>query len=318
MKILFITLSNIGDVILTLPVLSALKDNFPDAAIDVVVGPRPKDIFAKDPKIRDTFIYNKHAGLKEKSRFISKLRKRRYDLAVDMRSSLLPFLIGAKKKTSFLFLGKKQLKHKRFTHLDKLKSLFIEYKDRVNVYIDRHDREKVGNLLLEKGLEKEDVLIGVSPSCRSPIKEWDRLGFIEVISCLLKERKCKVVLVGDDSQVNISREITAAVNSKDLIDLTGKVSLNELFALVERMQVLLTCDSACLHIASDLKIKVVSIFGPTDSREYGPTGKNDIVIRRDITCSPCKKARCIFSHECMSGINQDEVLNAMLKALKNG
>ena len=60
MKILFITLSNIGDVILTLPVLSALKDNFPDAVIDVVVGPRPKDIFAKDPKIRDVFVYDKH------------------------------------------------------------------------------------------------------------------------------------------------------------------------------------------------------------------------------------------------------------------
>ena len=71
-KILFITLSNIGDVILTLPVLSVLKDNFPDAFIDVVVGPRPEEVFKKDPRVSKVFIYNKHAALKDKMRFIRK------------------------------------------------------------------------------------------------------------------------------------------------------------------------------------------------------------------------------------------------------
>ena len=69
-KILFITLSNIGDVVLTLPVLSALKDRFPNKTIDVVVGPNGQDIFTKDPRINRVFIYDKHASLKDKFFFI--------------------------------------------------------------------------------------------------------------------------------------------------------------------------------------------------------------------------------------------------------
>ena len=95
-KILFITLSNIGDAILTLPVLSALRDNFPEASIDVVVGPRPQEIFKKDPRINVVFVYDKHAGLKDKITFIKKLKAEKYDLAIDMKASFLPVLIGAK------------------------------------------------------------------------------------------------------------------------------------------------------------------------------------------------------------------------------
>src|SRR3989338_7102793 len=101
-KILFITLSNIGDVILTLPVLSALKDNFKDADIDVVVGPRPKEIFVKDPRIHRIFVYDKHARIRDKIGFIRKLREERYDLAVDMRDSFIPFLIGARHRPGFI------------------------------------------------------------------------------------------------------------------------------------------------------------------------------------------------------------------------
>jgi len=76
----------------------------------------------------------------------------------------------------------------------------------------------------------------------------------------------------------------------------------------------LTGDSACLHIACDLGIKVAAIFGPTDPGEYGPTGEKDIVIRKDIKCAPCKNAQCSSKHECMQEISAGEVL-AAVKAL---
>lgn len=312
-KILFITLSNIGDVILTLPVLSALKDNFPDAEIDIVVGPRPKEIFAKDPRINKVFIYDKHAGLIHKIDFIKKLRDERYDLAVDIRASLIPFLIGAKNRTSLVSIKKSALKHKRSVHLDKLKTLGIEYKKGRALYIDTRDREEINRLLKESGLKEGDILIGVSPACRSRLKEWHTEGFIEVINNLLKRGDYKIILIGDDTQINISNEIKPAVKHGGLIDLIGKIDLNELFALIERLQLLLTCDSACMHIACELGVKVVAIFGPTDPEEYGPTGKDDIVIRKALKCSPCRKAICNFNHECMKGIGAGEVLEAIRK-----
>lgn len=315
-KILFITLSNIGDVILTLPVLSALKDNFPGAKIDVVTGPRPKEIFAKDAGVNRIFIYDKHAGLKEKFGLIKELRTEKYDLAIDMRSSIIPLLIGAKKRSGLISANKNALRHKKLMHLNKLKGLGIRYKDRRNICIDTKDREIVERLLGERGVKEGDILIGVSPSCRSVLKQWRTDGFIEVIKGLLSQGNYKVVLIGDPTQTGISGKIMDSVRSSDLIDLTGKTGLGQVFALIERMRALLTCDSAALHIACDLGVKVVAIFGPTDPEEYGPSGKCDVVIRKDLECAPCGKALCRFNHECMRQVSAEEVLRAALSILK--
>ncbi len=322
-KILFITLSNIGDAILTLPVLRALKDNFPDAIIDIVAGPRPEQVFKKDPRINRVFVYDKHARLKDKMAFVKKLRAEKYDLAIDMKTSLLPFLIGARYRTSMIVSRGRsrpspaEFKHKRLVHLDKLKPLGIKYEEQKNIYIDGGSRDKIEKILQDSGVKHADILIGVSPGSRSHLKQWKKEGFIDVINSILKNPQYKVILIGDINEAGLSKEITDAVKHPSLIDLTGKTSLNELFALIEKFDLLLTCDSASMHIASDLGVKVVAIFGPTDPNEYGPRGDKDIVIRKLLKCSPCKKAQCrIGTHECMSSISSEEVL-AAIKRITN-
>ena len=69
---------------------SGLAQRFSGEKIDVVVGPRPEEVFKKDPRVGNVFIYNKHAALKDKMRFIKRLKAERYDLAIDMKTSLLP------------------------------------------------------------------------------------------------------------------------------------------------------------------------------------------------------------------------------------
>lgn len=315
-KILFITLSNIGDVILTLPVLSALKDNFLDAYIDVMVGPKPEQVFKKDPRFRKVFIYDKHAGLKDKVKFIKALKAERYDLAVDMKASLLPVLIAAKNRTGLLPRHKSKIKHKRLIHLESLKGFGIRYREQKNIYIDEDSKSRIENVLQDNGVKHADILIGVSPGSRSHLKQWRREGFIDVIKSILKDPQYKVILIGDANEAGLSKEIAGAVKQPGLIDLTGKTDLSELFALIEKFNLLLTCDSASMHIASDLGVKVVAIFGPTDPEEYGPMGDKDIVIRKDIKCSPCKKAQCrLGTHECMNTISSEEVLSAVKKTI---
>ena len=322
-KILFITLSNIGDVILTLPVLSALKDNFPDAKIDILVGPRPEQVFRKDPRVNKIFIYDKHASLRGKAGFIKRLRNERYDLAVDMRSSLFPFFIGARYRTPIIIcraqacLSPTKLKHRRLAHLEKIRPLGIEYRKQKNIYIDEKDREKIKALLNDKGAGRNDIIIGIGHGAKSPLKQWKKQGFIEVINSILKQPGYKVVLIGDVNEMASSEGISHAVNNPGLIDLTGKTSLNELFAVIERFDLLLTCDSAGMHIASDLGVRVVAVFGPTDPEEYGPMGDKDIVIRKSLKCSPCKKAQCEFgTHECMETISAEEILSTIKEVLE--
>jgi len=313
-KILFITLSNIGDVILTLPVLSALKDSFPEASIDVVVGPRPQEVFKKYPRVSKVFIYDKHAGLKDKITFIKKLKAEKYDLAIDMKTSLLPLLIGAKYRSALLPVARSGIKHKRLIHLESLRPFGLIYKQQKNIYIDDESREKIEDILQTSGIKNTDIIIGVCPGSKSHLKQWKKQGFADVISSILKNPHYKVILIGNANEAGLSKEIAASVRQQGIIDLTGKTSLNELFALVEKFNLLLTGDSASLHAASDLGVKVAAVFGPTDPEEYGPQGKGDIVIRKNLRCSPCKKAQCKFgTHECMEAISAQEVLEAMSK-----
>ncbi|MDO8603317.1 MAG: glycosyltransferase family 9 protein [Candidatus Omnitrophota bacterium] len=311
-KILFITLSNIGDVVLTLPVLSSLKDNFPDAIIDVVVGPRPQEIFQKDPRVSKVFIYDKHAGLKDKIVFIRKLKAERYDLAIDMKTSLLPALIMAKNRST-LFTGRRPgMRHKRLIHLEKLKPFEIIYREQKNIYVDSEARKKIEGVLQKNGVKDTDIIIGVCPGSKSHLKQWKKQGFADVINSLLNNPGYKVILIGDMREAGLSGEIATAIKQPGLVNLTGETSLNELFALVEKFNLLLTGDSASMHIASDFGVKVVAIFGPTDSEEYGPRGGKDIAICKKLKCSPCKKAQCKFeTHECMIAISAEEVLGAI-------
>jgi ADP-heptose:LPS heptosyltransferase len=111
-KVLFITLSNIGDCILTLPVLDLLRENFPQAEITVMVGPRPKEIFAGNPYIHRLVVYDKYAGLKEKIRLFRELKQEKFDLVIDLRNSLFGALLPAKNKTSPFLVIPRQIRHK--------------------------------------------------------------------------------------------------------------------------------------------------------------------------------------------------------------
>jgi ADP-heptose:LPS heptosyltransferase len=317
-KILFITLSNIGDVILTLPVLSALKDNFPSAVIDVVVGPKPEEVFRKDPRVNRIFIYNKYADLKEKLEFIKKLRAEKYDLAIDMKTSIMPMLILAKNRSGIFLKNKRDAEHKRIKHLSCLIPFGIAYREQKNIYIDKDSKGAVDRILADNGVQDSDILIGISHGSKSRLKQWTKEGFIDVIKNIMKDQRYKIVLIGDIKETDISKEITRAVKQSGVIDLTGKTSLGELFALINRFKLLLTCDSASMHIASDLGVRVVALFGPTDPKEYGPRGSKDIILRKNLKCSPCKKAQCkLETHECMKSISASEVFEAIKNLIED-
>src|SRR3989338_2260377 len=99
-KILFITLSNIGDVILTLPVMDALRENFAGARITVMVGPRAKEIFENNPHVNRLIIYDKYSKLREKIKLFHELKREKFDMVIDLRNSLFGALLPARYRTS--------------------------------------------------------------------------------------------------------------------------------------------------------------------------------------------------------------------------
>lgn len=318
-NILFITLSNIGDVILTTPVLWVLKNKYPDAKLNVLVGPKAAEIFQGNPNIHSTIIYDKHMSLSSKLSLVRQLRKIKFDLVVDLRNTILPFLLRARKKIGLLSPAPKGIHHKKQIHLWKLKSLGIDI-DMENVpfylYYSKDDLEYAKKLLNTNGIPVSGRIVAVCPGARSTTKMWSAEGFAKVIDELSKLQDVKVILIGDIFDRERNYQVSLLCQAKP-VDLSGKTSLMQLAALISLCNLLITNDSAPMHIATAIGVPVISLFGPTDPQKYGPQGKSDVIIRKQLDCSPCEKAQCKYKHECMELITPQEVIEAAKKILSS-
>jgi ADP-heptose:LPS heptosyltransferase len=307
-----ITLSNIGDVILTTPVVDALKKNFPQAKISLLVGPRAKEVFANDGSLRELIIYDKQLSVREKFKLIALLRSRKFDLVIDLRNTLFPLFLGARYKTSSLGINPDL--HQADRHLRKLAQLGIEAERGAPYFSVPQEAEDYAKRIWQEFNLSSGLVVAIAPGAKSHTKRWTEQGFCLLAKKILSEKKAMVIFVGDEQDKEITGRILAQLK-EPAIDLTGKTNLSQLAAILKRCNLLITNDSAPMHLAWALGVPVVAIFGPTDWQRYAPRSKNCIVIRKELACAPCKKALCRFQHECMQLVSADDVFQAAAKFL---
>lgn len=304
-RVLVITLSNVGDIILTTPVVRALAKEFPDARIDVMTGPSGKAVFEKDPRIFKTIVYDKHLPMVQKRRLQLKLSKLGYDLVVDLKNTIFPLLLGPKFRTATIQRFPKSAKHSRQKHLYRLASLGIDdLAEESYIYIPPEDEGYIAGLLKENGAREPIVVINAG--AKSHLKRWTPEGFAEVADRLIAECNASVVFVGMDEDKEVMAKILFKMKKKPY-NFVGKTNIRQLAALLKKAKLIITNDSAPLHLACAVKTKVLAIFGPTDPEKYGPTGDLDIVMSTKLSCSPCESAACKQNYECMKLIPASEV-----------
>ncbi len=315
-NILVITLSNLGDVILTFPVIDILKRDFPEARLSVVAGPKAGVLFKENPYIYRTYIFDKAKSGLQKFFWLMELRQGRFDFVVDLRNTAIPFLIQAKHSTPLQIFRPKTM-HMKIKHLNRLKSVFnfkTESKIRYAFFRNEKDIRYVDSMVRNKiGIGKK--IFVVAPGAANHIKRWTKEGFGRVCDQLAELSNAKIVFVGDANDKGIVEDISLSMHS-DFLNLCGETTITQLAELLRRATLALTNDSAVMHLASYLDIPVVAIFGPTDPRKYGPWSSYSTVVRKDIFCSPCEKPGCAFHHECMRYIQPQEVFNAVQRLLK--
>jgi heptosyltransferase II len=307
-RILVITLSNMGDIILTTPVVRTLADAFRSARIDVMCGPAGKEVFERDPAIFKLIVYDKHLPISEKRRLQLKLKNLKYDLVVDIRNTVFPLLIGPKFRTATIRKFPVSIDHRKKRHLHLLKSLGIENVcEESYIYIPKEDEEYVEGLLKEHAISGPMVVL--NPGAKSHLKRWTEEGFAEVADRLTSECGAKVIFVGLEEDRKIVGAITARMKNK-AYDFVSRTNVRQLAGLIKRSKLLITNDSAPLHVGCAVGTRVLAIFGPTDHKKYGPTGEFDVVINKKLSCAPCESAVCARNYECMKLITGDEVFEA--------
>lgn len=313
-NVLVVTLSNIGDVILTTPVITAVAQQYPKAAVTVVCGPKAAPLLSGSGWIDKLVVYDKKASLLKKWRFLQELRRANYECAVDLRNSAIPFLISAKKRSSFL--RKFSAKQMRARHSEVLAQMGLPSSPApVFDFYHADDEARIMNKLKYKGASPDRPWILISPAAASSVKSWKLEGFKEVIQKLLETQDADIVLAGEASSAEACRTL-AALDRRRIFNMAGETSLRELAALVSRSRLILANDSAVMHLAYELSRPVVSLFGPTDHEKYGRSGPIWKIVRKDEACVPNYKAECgVHRTDCFQQLEAQKVFEACREVL---
>lgn len=307
-RILVITLSNLGDVIMTTPVMMRLRQEFPQSEISVVVGPKAAGLLKQSRNIQDVVIYDKRAKLKEKKAFISGLRKQVWDWVVDLRHTAIPVLVKNRKRSPILRKHRKKMK--REAHLEVLEwmgltSLPIEPFD----FYQEQDQSSLLLKLKQLGVEEDGGWIVMAPGAASERKRWGLRNFRELAEKLAAKTGKVILLAGSPEEKNIAEKAARDLKARVVL-VCGETSLAESAAMIARAALVVANDSAMMHLGFELQVPTVGIFGPTDSKLYGHMGPRFRVAAADPNLCPCEdhlKPRA--ERTCFHKLSVDRVLN---------
>ncbi len=335
-RALFIKLRHIGDVLLTCATFKALKESNPSVWIAVLVPAGTESMLTLHPGIDEVIPMRRGAGVWNDIQLIRRLRKARFDLAVNMtegdRGAILAFLSGARFRFGVDplnrgFFGKRFLythlippvydgRHRALMDLDVLKPLGI-HRDAADVelFVSPADQEFVDRILSEQGWSGSQPLVVVHPTSRWLFKCWRDEAVAEVVDGV-QSRGFRVALTSgpDGKEMERLAHIARLCRSRPLV-LGGRLSLKQLAALLKRSDLFFGVDTAPMHMAAALGKPVVALFGPSDSAVWGPLTPLRRIIekRRDFPCIPCRRDGCDGSKRsrCLEAITVEEALAAI-------
>lgn len=281
-KILVISLSNIGDVILTCPVIDSLIEHFKKADISVVVGPKASGLFEENPHIRDIIIFDKHQSSKAMLAWLIDLRRKNFDVIVDLRRTAIPLFLHLKFFGSLLYHSdkKQHMRDKHFSCLKHVVGQAQEARSKYAIFLDDVRSNKVLNLLNRQTDFIQKYYI-IAPGSANPNKRWTSKGFAQVINFLEGKIKSTAVFVGDQGDFDVAQDIISLLSAPG-INLCGKLHLLDVACLLRQSHFVLAVDSAISHLASYLDIPVLTLFGPSDPSKYGPWGKRGFFLKGNV------------------------------------
>ena len=330
-KICVIHLNQVGDLVFSLPLLKALRENYPDSEIHSIVKPYLQELITDFPCVDQIIIRN--SGLKERLKLLRRVRQNGYDLLISLSDSeeclFLTALSKARIKVGFSHFPwdfsldireRVEGHHGWYNNLKLLTRLGVnvEKRDYVGLLVPPA-LEKDGRELAESlgsSLQGNYVIISPGTSVRRRVKEWEGEKFAELIILLKANYDLTPVLVGGKENRELSNEIVNIVKERDngenidIVDLTGKIKLRDLCFFIRKASLFVGIDSGVMHLASSMDVPVVGIFGPSDPFYVGPQNKRSLVVRQEeMSCIPCYLKGC-KERTCMKELDVTKVLHA--------
>jgi len=282
-SILIISQTNIGDVVLTCPVIDILRRDFPKARIDIVTGPKAVSLFADNPNFR-VKVFDKRASLPQRITWFLDLYHEHYDCVVDLRRTALALFLWPRYATPVL-AGSHPKGHKKESHLDRLRQVYgfdAVSNERCSVLTTREDKIFFEGALAPV-LKGQDFVV-MAPGAADSSKRWHPNGFAALEDHL--SARHKIIFVGDAKDAQIVDDIQGQMKASSL-SLAGKVNLRQLAFVLKKSSWAVTHDSGVMHLACYLDVPVVVLWGPTDISKYAPWSSRSVIVRRNEKCIRC-------------------------------
>lgn len=309
--------SNIGDAILALEAIAAVRAQHPAAHLTLVVGSRAAQLFAGDPRIQTLVETDRFESLPGRVRLAVALWRHHPQVVVDLRHTLYPMLLVPWRMFRYVWPPPRRLVHRQDRYLWMLRRQVpgLALSNGPAWWASLQDTAHIERLWTRWQLEPQAPVVVICPGARSHIKRWFAQGFAQVADRLITECRTQVVFSGEPEEEPVVEEIRAAMR-RPAHSAVGLTTIRQLGVLMARARLVITNDSAALHLASSVQVPTVALFGPTDERKYGPRAPRHRVVRKRLFCAPCEQALCRFAHECMRFVTPDDVFAAARQLLE--
>jgi heptosyltransferase-2 len=327
----------IGDAVMTTPAIRMIRKGFPNTHISLLAKPWVSPVFENSEHIDQLLIYDgekRHKGFSGKFRLARDLKKYKFDVAILMQNAFeaafitflsgIPIRIGYNTDARRLLLTHavpctKEIKKKHQTeyYMNILRGIGLD-RDNQGLYLklSQKDRLRAEKILLEQHLSIDDKLIGINPGATyGPAKQWSPDRYANLADRIQALFGVRVVIFGGPGDKTLGRKISQKMSHRP-VDLSGKTSLGEAMALIERCDLFITNDSGLMHVAAALDVPLIAVFGSTNPVATGPLGSRSKVVQATLPCSPCLKSECPEGHlNCMDQIDVERVFDSVKEML---
>ena len=337
-RILIVLPNWLGDIIFTTPAIRAVRENYPNARISVLVWPSCKEILEDHPDINEILINDEadeHRGLFGKFKLIRQLRREKFDYAFLFHRSrtraFLCFLAGIKERIGyatnrrgfFLTRSIKPLEydslHRVDYYLGIVRSAGLQVSNHPGCVfgVGRESEAWAEEFFLKNGVGPGDLKIIFNPGANRTSKRWSPANFGRLARRMIENWNAKIILTGVPKDHEIFQIIHHEAGHP-LISAVGAANLKQFGALVKKSDLYIGNDSGPTHMAATLGTPLVALYGPQDPKITGPYGQTpkEIIFKNKGCAVPCRRSDC-DQMRCIDEISVEEVKQAASRLLKD-
>ena len=337
-SLLLIQLGDIGDVVLSFPVIRALRENFPNAKLVVAVREKAAELVADCPWTTAVLSINKeprkwYQELAYQKDFFLRLWKYNFDLAVDLRAdsrgAIMTLLSGARQRIGFYAQDGKLWRNRIYNHIPygtgKHGQHMVEYYlDILTAYdlrtkniwpelvIPKEKLQKALELFKAENILPDSPVIGIQPFSLWPYKEWSANKYVDLIQRISDEYEFSIIITGSPDEREKAHELIKK-SGRHVHNFAGKTTIGMLAAVLKICRLFIGGDSAGIHIAAAVDTPTVSIFGPMSSDAWAPRGTRHRVVQKQLSCVPCHQKGCHGNNysRCLEELTVGEVFSVV-------